>query len=74
MRLEAPNPNVSESFAWGGAGWKARLPYTLTVDMKTVHAKPWMNWLAPLARPIFEWNHNVLMRWGEKGLKRLLES
>jgi uncharacterized protein YndB with AHSA1/START domain len=26
--------------------------------------KPWMRVLAPLARPIFEWNHDVVMRQG----------
>ncbi len=33
----------------------------------------WMNWLAPLARPFFAWNHDAVMRQGEQGLKRLLE-
>ncbi len=35
--------------------------------------KRWMKLIAPLARPVFSWNHNVVMRWGEQGLKRLLE-
>jgi len=30
-------------------------------------SRPWMNWLAPIARPIFAWNHDVIMRWGEEG-------
>lgn len=34
--------------------------------------KPWMNVLAPVARPIFRWNHDVVMRWGEEGLNRKL--
>jgi hypothetical protein len=34
--------------------------------------KRWMNRLAPIARPLFEWNHRVLMRWGEEGLIRFL--
>jgi uncharacterized protein YndB with AHSA1/START domain len=32
----------------------------------------WMNLLAPLARPVFAWNHDVVMRWGAEGLSRLL--
>lgn len=32
----------------------------------------WMNLLAPLARPLFEWNHDVVMRNGAEGLARLL--
>jgi uncharacterized protein YndB with AHSA1/START domain len=34
--------------------------------------KPWMRVLAPLARPIFEWNHDVVMRQGGEGLARVL--
>jgi hypothetical protein len=30
--------------------------------------KAWMNVLAPLARPVFAWNHDVVMRWGGEGL------
>lgn len=28
----------------------------------------WMNLLAPIARPIFAWNHKVIMNWGAEGL------
>ncbi len=34
--------------------------------------KPWMNVLAPIARPVFAWNHDVVMRWGAEGLARRL--
>lgn len=33
----------------------------------------WMNVLAPIARPVFSWNHGVVMRWGEWGLRRRLD-
>jgi uncharacterized protein YndB with AHSA1/START domain len=33
---------------------------------------PWMNLVAPLARPVFAWNHDVVMRWGGEGIARLL--
>lgn len=36
-------------------------------------AKRWMNVLAPLMRPLFVWNHDVIMRAGEAGLRRRLE-
>jgi hypothetical protein len=50
---------------------KTRVQYDWTV--KTT--KPWMNVLAPLARPFFRWNHNVIMGWGEAGLtKRLAQT
>ena len=32
----------------------------------------WMNLFAPLLKPLFEWNHDVVMRWGEKGLAKYL--
>ncbi len=35
-------------------------------------AKPWMNLIAPLAHPVFEYNHDVVMRWGGQGLARRL--
>jgi uncharacterized protein YndB with AHSA1/START domain len=30
--------------------------------------RPWMNWLAPLARPLFVWNHRMVMQRGESCL------
>lgn len=32
----------------------------------------WMNLLAPLARPLFEWNHDRVMEGGYTGLARIL--
>jgi hypothetical protein len=34
--------------------------------------KQWMRWLAPMARPLFKWNHDVVMEWGRQGLLRRL--
>lgn len=42
-------------------------------DWKVSTTKQWMNLLAPVAKPIFRWNHDAIMGWGEKGLKRRLE-
>jgi hypothetical protein len=39
-------------------------------DVSTTRA--WMNRLAPLARPAFRWNHDVVMRAGGEGLARRL--
>ncbi len=36
-------------------------------------SKPWMRAMAPLLRPVFAWNHEVVMGWGLAGLKRRLE-
>jgi len=49
---------------------KTRVRYDWTV--KTT--KPWMNVLSPIARPLFRWNHDVVMGWGEEGLNRYLSS
>jgi hypothetical protein len=39
-------------------------------DVRTT--APWMNLLAPIARPFFAWNHDVVMGWGAEGLSRKL--
>ncbi len=39
-------------------------------DVETT--RPWMNLLAPLARPVFAWNHDYVMRNGGRGLARRL--
>jgi hypothetical protein len=41
-------------------------------DWEVRTTKLWMNIIAPLARPIFKWNHDVVMSWGAEGLKRQL--
>lgn len=44
----------------------------VTYDWRVVTKKPWMNLLAPLARPVFFWNHGVLMTEGGRALAALL--
>lgn len=44
----------------------------VTYDWRVSTSKWWMNAIAPLARPFFRWNHDVIMRWGEEGLRRRL--
>jgi uncharacterized protein YndB with AHSA1/START domain len=39
-------------------------------DVRTT--RPWMNRLAPLLRPAFEWNHDWVMARGGEGLAALL--
>ncbi|UAY52109.1 SRPBCC family protein [Ferruginibacter albus] len=36
--------------------------------------KTWMNKMAFLLRPLFIWNHKVVMRWGAKGLAKKLNA
>ncbi len=35
-------------------------------------SKPWMKVMAPLLRPVFTWNHHVVMGWGLQGMRRKL--
>jgi uncharacterized protein YndB with AHSA1/START domain len=45
---------------------------TARYDWKVKTTKAWMNLLAPVARPFFNWNHNVVMGWGGEGLAKQL--
>lgn len=47
-----------------------RVQYDWTV--KTT--KAWMNLIAPIAKPLFKWSHDIIMNWGEEGLRKLLTS
>ena len=44
----------------------------VTYDWRVTTTKPWMNRVAPLARPVFEWNHDWVMARGGEGLAQLL--
>lgn len=45
---------------------------TVRYNWKVETTKRWMNYLAPIARPLFKWNHDVVMGWGEQGLAQRL--
>jgi hypothetical protein len=45
---------------------------TATYDWRVDVGKAWMRALAPLLRPVFAWNHGVVMRRGEQGLAQKL--
>ena len=36
--------------------------------------KTWMNILAPIGKPLFEWNHKVVMSWGAESLAKRLQA
>ncbi len=44
----------------------------VTYDWRVRTKKPWMNLLAPLARPAFGWNHDVIMKEGGRALAERL--
>ena len=41
-------------------------------DWNVATTKAWMNLVAPLAKPLFSWNHDIIMNWGAAGLARKL--
>ncbi len=51
-------------------GETTHVRYDWSVDA----TRQWMRLLAPVARPVFTWNHNVIMRWGQEGLRHHLSS
>ncbi len=76
-RIEAPN--ILEARAFGeleGVGlWTLSAENENTrvrYDWKVKTTKGWMNYLAPLAKPFFRWNHDIIMGWGGKGLAKKL--
>ena len=42
-------------------------------DWEVRTTKQWMNLLAPIARPLFHWNHDKVMNAGYTGLKKRLK-
>lgn len=45
---------------------RTEVRYTWTLDVN----RPWMKLTAPLMAPVFRWNHEGVMRGGERGLVR----
>jgi len=43
---------------------------TFQYDWDVDTTKEWMNIVAPIAKPFFAWNHDVIMDWGAEGLAR----
>ena len=80
MRTVRVEPmSIIEAVASGeleGKGlWQFSVDRTGTVaryDWEVQTTKLWMNILSPLARPLFKWNHDVVMGWGAEGLRKRL--
>ena len=45
-----------------------------TFDQEVVTHKPLLNTLSPVVKPLLRYNHTVMMRQGEQGLRRYLSS
>jgi hypothetical protein len=80
MRLSRVEPqSVIEGEAVGELSGKGLWQLSQKGDVTSVRydwnvktTKAWMNLLAPVARPVFKWNHDVVMNWGAEGLARKL--
>ena len=44
----------------------------MTYEWNVRTTKAWMNVIGPVARPLFAYNHDVVMRWGGEGLAQRL--
>jgi carbon monoxide dehydrogenase subunit G len=71
-------PDMIEAEASGGLAGTGRWRFfagaatAVTYEWNVHTTKRWMNGLAPVGRPLFEWNHNWIMGRGGEGLARLL--
>jgi hypothetical protein len=66
---------AAEGELTGTGRWQFGGDETATVvryDWRVRTTKPWMNAVSPVARPLFAWNHDVVMGWGAEGLARRL--
>lgn len=52
------------------AGGKTHVRYDWIVAV----SKPWMRLFAPMLRPVFAWNHDVVMGWGLAGIRDKLKA
>jgi uncharacterized protein YndB with AHSA1/START domain len=71
-------PHMIEADAYGelaGTGrWRffAGRETAVTYEWNVRTTRPWMKLVAPVARPLFRWNHNAVMHQGGQGLADLL--
>lgn len=54
--------------------WREGTTTCVRYEWQVRTTKWWMNWLTPIARPLFKWNHDAVMRQGGQGLARLLNA
>jgi uncharacterized protein YndB with AHSA1/START domain len=74
-------PRYAEGESLGDLKGSGKWQLSQDSNITTVHylwevetTKLWMNLLEPIARPIFNWNHNIVMKNGGKGLAELLNA
>jgi Polyketide cyclase / dehydrase and lipid transport len=72
-------PRLAVSKVWGDLNGEMRWRLEadgagtrLVFDEAVLTGKPLLNILAPVFKPLFAWNHKVMMASGEQGLRRYL--
>ncbi|MFL5884304.1 MAG: SRPBCC family protein [Thermoleophilaceae bacterium] len=71
-------PHLIEGVAQGELAGSGRWRFfdgratAVTYEWTVSTTERWMNLVAPIARPLFAWNHDVVMRQGGEGLARRL--
>jgi uncharacterized protein YndB with AHSA1/START domain len=77
--VEVRRPYLIAASAEGGlAGtgtfrlFEAPVGTAVTYDWAVRTTKAWMNAIAPVARPLFAWNHHAVMKQGGVGLAKVL--
>lgn len=70
-RLEGEATGELEGTGVWSLSWSAPITDVM-YDWRVRTTKPWMNWLAPIATPVFRWNHDRVMRAGGIGLAKRL--
>lgn len=78
-RIESPTriDVVADGDVVGRGSWQLREESGVTTGTylwEVATTKRWMNWLAPVARRFFEWNHDRAMHHGMQALARHLRS
>jgi uncharacterized protein YndB with AHSA1/START domain len=77
--VEVRRPHLIAATSVGGlAGtgtfrlFEGQLGTAVTYDWRVRTTKAWMNAIAPVARPVFAWNHHAVMKQGGTGLAAVL--
>jgi hypothetical protein len=78
VRVDPPEymEGKAEGELVGEGIWRLRQVDNVTdvrYDWIVSTTKAWMNFLAPIARPLFAWNHEGVMKAGEEALRGLVE-
>jgi uncharacterized protein YndB with AHSA1/START domain len=78
-QVERPHVLLADSIGQlvGTGRWELNEEGAVTVvryDWNVQTTKKWMNALAPVLRPIFAWNHKVVMNEGGRALANLLHT